>query len=84
MDCKTGAEHLASLRDGRAIGCVTLRKIEPVAFTPRQIELLETFAAQAVIAIENVRLFTELRESLERLKAAQANLIQAEKMPSLG
>jgi two-component system NtrC family sensor kinase len=72
------------LRDGRAIGCVTLRKIEPVAFTPRQIDLLETFAAQAVIAIENVRLFTELRDSLERLKAAQANLIQAEKMASLG
>jgi len=37
-----------------------------------------------VIAIENVRLFTELRDSLERLKAAQANLIQAEKMASLG
>ena len=37
-----------------------------------------------MIAIENVRLFTELRDSLERLKAAQANLIQAEKMASLG
>ncbi len=67
-----------------AIGVVALRKPESGPFTPRQIELLETFAAQAVIAIENVRLFTELRDSLERLRAAQANLIQAEKMASLG
>ena len=60
------------LRDGGAIGCVLLRRPDPGAFSPRQIELLETFAAQAVIAIENVRLFkelearnVELRESLE-------------------
>ena len=72
------------LREGTAIGALTLRRVEPGSFTPQQIELLETFAAQAVIAIENVRLFTELRDSLERLKAAQANLIQAEKMASLG
>ncbi len=71
-------------RDDTAIGCVLLRKIEAGAFTPQQIALLETFAAQAVIAIENVRLFTELRDSLERLKAAQANLVQSEKMASLG
>ncbi|TAJ42952.1 MAG: GAF domain-containing protein [Reyranella sp.] len=63
------------LRKGVAIGSVALRKAELGPFTPRQIELLETFAAQAVIAIENVRLFTELRESLE-YQTATANVIQ--------
>ncbi len=72
------------LRDDVSIGAISLRRREAGAFEPRQVELLKTFAAQAVIAIENVRLFTELRDSLERLKAAQANLIQSEKMASLG
>src|SRR5579883_483879 len=72
------------LREGAAVGAIMLRKPAAEPFTPQQIQLLETFAAQAVIAIENVRLFTELRDSLERLKAAQANLVQSEKMASLG
>jgi GAF domain-containing protein len=72
------------LRDDVSIGAISLRRAEPGAFTPNQVELLKSFAAQAVIAIENVRLFTELRDSLERLKAAQANLVQSEKMASLG
>ncbi|HEX9557218.1 MAG TPA: ATP-binding protein, partial [Reyranella sp.] len=57
------------LREASAIGSILLRKQETGAFTPRQIELLETFAAQAVIAIENVRLFTELRETLDQQTA---------------
>jgi len=72
------------MQDEQPIGVIFVVRLETTPFGDKQIELLRTFAAQAVIAIQNVRLFTELRDSLERLKAAQANLIQSEKMASLG
>ena len=56
-------------QQGEFIGRLGARRIEVRPFTPAQIKLLETFADQAVIAIENVRLFNELKESLEQQTA---------------
>ena len=49
-------------QQGELIGTLIARRTEVRPFTPAQIKLLETFADQAVIAIENVRLFQELKE----------------------
>jgi signal transduction histidine kinase len=64
------------LREGVAIGTILLRKSEPGPFTPRQIQLLESFASQAVIAIENVRLFTEIQEKSHQLEVASQHKSQ--------
>jgi signal transduction histidine kinase len=79
------------MREGVAIGTITMGQSHLTPFTERQIEVVQTFADQAVIAIENVRLFEQVQErtkelslSLEELRTAQDRLVQTEKLASLG
>jgi len=82
------------LKDGFPLGTIAMARSQAGKFPDWQIDLLRTFADQAMIANENVRLFDaeqlrtlqswELSESLENLRAAQDRLVQTEKLASLG
>jgi len=79
------------LRNGVVEGVFSILRPEPAPFSERQVELVQTFADQAVIAIENVRLFDEVQArtrelslSLDELRTAQDRLVQTEKLASLG
>ena len=65
------------LRDGRPIGAISVSSAETGAFPAGHIELLKTFADQAVIAIENARLFNELQEKNRALTQAHAQVTES-------
>ena len=79
------------MREGRGVGVFALARKRTGQYSQREVELVQTFADQAVIAIENVRLFDEvqartreLAASLDDLRNAQDRLVQTEKLASLG
>src|SRR5688572_10037737 len=70
------------LRDGKGIGVITVMRAQPGALTEKERQLLQTFADQAVIAIENARLFNETKEALERQTATSHILSVISRSPS--
>jgi signal transduction histidine kinase len=79
------------LREDGVVGGLVVRRRNQEGFAPNMVTLIQTFAGQAVLAIENARLFQEARQAriaaettLDDLRRAQDRLVQSEKMASLG
>ncbi|HTP82416.1 MAG TPA: GAF domain-containing protein [Alphaproteobacteria bacterium] len=79
------------IKEGEVVGAFQIYRPQVRPFTDKQVAVVESFASQAVIAIENARLLNEIRtardtaeKALAELRTAQASLVQSEKMASLG
>ena len=86
-----GSLGVPMIREGQVIGAIFVARRKPGFYTDAQVQLMKTFADQAVIAIENVRLFErveartqELAKSLEELRTTQDRLVQTQKLALLG
>ena len=86
-----GCLAVPMIRDREVVGAIFVARRQPGLFTDAQVQLLKTFVDQAVIAIENVRLFEsveartrELAASLDDLRTTQDRLVQTQKLASLG
>src|SRR5213078_2425153 len=66
------------------MGALGIAYAAPREFARRDIALLQAFADQAALALENARLYASVRDNLERLRATQTQLVQAAKMSALG
>jgi GAF domain-containing protein len=83
--------YVPLMDNGLPVGIIVMTRADPGAFADHHVELLQTFADQALIAISNVELFKqvqqrthELSKSLDDLRTAQDRLVQTEKLASLG